>query len=338
MDGIVMRGGNWPIDRSMVAATRSRESMSTRLREVVRAAGVEHLLDILEHDVEHDDVLEHLLDTLIAKYEAHGRTVLLTHLRRRGISRLADRQKLTNTIAKAKLHELVPRTSATLSRSSDSHHAAISDEGLRECDQQHGSPQSVLAHSVLDPLLAFMNGADTDSWARFSRACHLLRNATRQHTSYSALVDGQPVELFRWGTVDGVQPRLYLTLPTPNVSRSCNWKGGSTGQTWWYKVRFDPETLMVHTGDYSFTRLETHRPRQANVEGRDQGRDNGYQVVVPNLGWAAPRQIVNVGEHTPYATCLDCSGANAHWAQSLVDLRGTPFAVASDFVHAGKKR
>eukprot|EP00966_Prymnesium_polylepis_P284440 6571221-Prymnesium_polylepis.1 len=178
--------------------------------------------------------------------------------------------------------------------------------------------------------------ADADSWARLARVCSVVRNATRQHTSYNAVIDGCPVELFKWGTVDGdgSSPRLFLTLRRPNVSRSCNWKGGTTGHTWWYKVRIDPDELLVHTGDYTFARLGMHRLRQEGLD-KAEGQGSGFRAAVPHLGASAPPQVVNVGEHTPFATCLDGSGGESFRAQSLIDLRGTPFAVESSFVHGG---
>ena len=167
------------------------------------------------------------------------------------------------------------------------------------------------------------------AWINFAASCTATLDATRAHTQYDVTLDGTQVRLFRWGSGFGAQPRLYLTLAMPNVSRSFKWKGNTTGETWWGKIRFDPATFMVHTGDYTFARLgrHSHRLPDANTLGRE--------ALVPDLGTSAPPMRVNVGEHTPFATCFDCSAVHSHRALSVVDLRGTPFAVASGFAHGG---
>ena len=167
------------------------------------------------------------------------------------------------------------------------------------------------------------------AWINFAASCTATLDASRAHTQYDVTLDGTQVRLFRWGSGFGAQPRLYLTLAMPNVSRSFKWKGRTTGETWWGKIRFDPATLMVHTGDYTFARLgrHSHRLPDANTLGRE--------ALVPDLGTSAPPMRVNVGEHTPFATCFDCSAVHSHRALSVVDLRGTPFAVASGFAHGG---
>jgi len=89
---------------------------------------------------------------------------------------------------------------------------------------------------------------------------------------------------------------------------------------------------MVHCGDYTFS-----KPGSDNTK-RDRRRadwEAGFNVRVPDLGDLSPEQIVNVGEKTPYGTCFDCSAPNSDRARSRIDLRGTPFAVASRFVNAG---
>jgi len=172
-------------------------------------------------------------------------------------------------------------------------------------------------------------------WGRLLFTCKKWKEACEQQTSYEAVCQDRTILLFRWGMATSDKPRLYITFPPAtadsNVSRSFGWKGRSTGVTHWYKIRFDPITMLVHTGDYTFAKLG------GNLRRRSQffQRDIGINAVVPDLGELAPLQTVNVGEYTPYATCYDCSGLYSQRSVSSVDLRGTPFAVESRFKHGG---
>jgi len=188
---------------------------------------------------------------------------------------------------------------------------------------------------------------EPQDWMNLTQTCSAMNAACKRATFREKSCDGRKVQLFRWGMASSTVERLYLTLSYPNVSRSFHWKGNTTGETYWYKIRFHPETRMVHTGDYTFAKLSpqnTPRQRGRNVH------TGGFNAHVPDLGDLAPPQMVHVGEHTPYATCLDGSGTgrrdlsqqqqpsqqpSEQQAVSIVDLRGTPFAVQSEFKHEG---
>lgn len=114
----------------------------------------------------------------------------------------------------------------------------------------------------------------------------------------------------------------YLVLPGDgaNFSSSYGWKGGVTSKTIWEKVRFDPETLQVHTGDFKYASVQVDR-------AGDRGGND------PN---AAGILEVGPGKWTPYATCLDCSAPQSERATARIDLRGTPYKVPPDaFAHSG---
>lgn len=181
-----------------------------------------------------------------------------------------------------------------------------------------------MRYTLVPRLSHFLSVKD---WSRLLQACNILRQIMNDHTTIQYTLDDCQISLYRWGTADGHVPRLYISLPNLNVSRSYGWKGGTTGETFWHKIRFDPRTMMVHTGDYTFARLGAHRKRHGN----------NCQRLVPDLGVMAPTQHVKVGEYTPYATCFDCSAPHSKRAHSTVDLRGTSLAVASNFKHAGWK-
>jgi len=69
--------------------------------------------------------------------------------------------------------------------------------------------------------------------------------------------------------------------------------------TIWGMIRFDPETLLVHTGDITFAKTQ------------------GY--------WK------QVGLFVPYAMCYACESPHQASGVGNIDLRGTPFAVEDDF-------
>lgn len=74
-------------------------------------------------------------------------------------------------------------------------------------------------------------------WDRLLQASGILHKIMHDHTTVQYTLDGRQVSLFRWGTADGKVPRLYISLPNVNVSRSFGWKGSTTGDTFWHKIR-----------------------------------------------------------------------------------------------------
>eukprot|EP00455_Lapot_gusevi_P030095 TRINITY_DN3228_c0_g1_i6.p1 TRINITY_DN3228_c0_g1~~TRINITY_DN3228_c0_g1_i6.p1 ORF type:complete len:151 (-),score=32.97 TRINITY_DN3228_c0_g1_i6:64-516(-) len=78
-------------------------------------------------------------------------------------------------------------------------------------------------------------------------------------------------------------------------------------ETLWYKIRIDPATLKVNTGDYRFS--------------RSVGK-------VSHHGEEFSRRV-------PYGTCFDCESGRSQEGEGNIDLRGTPFAVDDQFKFDG---
>jgi hypothetical protein len=76
--------------------------------------------------------------------------------------------------------------------------------------------------------------------------------------------------------------------------------------TKWYKIRFDPETMLVHTGDFTYTDSE------------------GYCGHFKEL----PDKI-------PFGTAFGCESTSYADGTAKIDLRGTGYAVDDTFNHSG---
>eukprot|EP00854_Cymbomonas_tetramitiformis_P004600 gene4601-biopygen4542 len=201
--------------------------------------------------------------------------------------------------------------------------------------------QPTLTHRrVLLPILHFLFGKDFESWVRLRASSCTVRDTCDEFTRWE-----QSPDLFCWG-----HDRLYISLQhtelpgafgCTNTSSSFGWKGGSQSTTYWYKLRFDPCTAKVHTGDYTFSRNAVLRARQkvirvgnpnfADCPGAAQELD-GFHTVRLGEGDVL---YVTVGESIPYGTCLDCSAPGSMCATANIDLRGTSWAVKSTFAHGG---
>eukprot|EP01126_Amoeba_proteus_P020921 TRINITY_DN2123_c0_g1_i2.p1 TRINITY_DN2123_c0_g1~~TRINITY_DN2123_c0_g1_i2.p1 ORF type:complete len:211 (+),score=25.33 TRINITY_DN2123_c0_g1_i2:126-758(+) len=116
---------------------------------------------------------------------------------------------------------------------------------------------------------------------------------------------------------DVVCGKFYIPLayPEKNVSNyKIPQRGGWSAQdtdvwTRWYKLRINPVTLVVHTGDFSFTKSTglcchtSHKPTGMT--------------------------------HIPYATARGCNAPLEQDGRANIDLRQTPFAVADNFQFGG---
>lgn len=110
---------------------------------------------------------------------------------------------------------------------------------------------------------------------------------------------------------------LYITLPTrkrnvssyklPSRERYTNMTDIVTR---WFAIRFNPETFVVNTGDYTFA------------------KSTGY-----NKHHAGEGPFTTT--HVPFATCFGCEAPSKDDGTAVVDLRGTPFAVPNKFDFGG---
>ena len=89
---------------------------------------------------------------------------------------------------------------------------------------------------TLVPRLSYL--LSVKDWSRLLQVSNILRQILDDHTTVQYTLNGRQIALYRWGTVDGNVPRLYISLPNLNVSRSYGWKGGTTGETFWHKIRY----------------------------------------------------------------------------------------------------
>ncbi|KAL6060634.1 GON domain-containing protein [Balamuthia mandrillaris] len=116
------------------------------------------------------------------------------------------------------------------------------------------------------------------------------------------------VKLFKWNGL------FYLDLKHFEGNFSCYvipTRGGWHPKdrdvlTRWYKVRFDPETLLVDTGDFTFT--------------KSSGQSHHHPDNVDSV---------------PFGTCFGCEAPHRADSSAGIDLRGTPLMVVEDFGHAG---
>jgi len=105
---------------------------------------------------------------------------------------------------------------------------------------------------------------------------------------------------------------FYLDLPNENFasytapSRNINGSKPITIKSVFKKVRFDPWTLKIHTGDW------TH--------ATNTGYINHYK----------PKP-----DRVPFGTAFGCEGTNKDDGIAKIDLRGTPYAVSDKFTNRG---
>jgi hypothetical protein len=79
--------------------------------------------------------------------------------------------------------------------------------------------------------------------------------------------------------------------------------------TKWSKIRVDPQTLKVHTGDFKYATSTGHVSHHSDI---------------------------NNGEWEPYGTGADCEGGESSTGYAIVDLRGTKWALEdSQFTWGG---
>jgi len=127
------------------------------------------------------------------------------------------------------------------------------------------------------------------------------------------LVGGKTIKLFQHTAT-----ALYISLS--NVSQNDNfssyivpqrkpWGASDTDvYTRFSKIRFDPTTMTVHTGDYTFAK---------------------------SVGNCGHHKNEGITTSFPYATAFDCESNSSHSGKGNINLLGTPFAVADEFKHDG---
>lgn len=76
--------------------------------------------------------------------------------------------------------------------------------------------------------------------------------------------------------------------------------------TKWYKLRFDPETMLVHTGDFTYSE---------------------------SVGYCG--HFKELPDKIPYGTAFGCESTNLADGKAKIDLRGTGYAVDDKFSHHG---
>ena len=107
--------------------------------------------------------------------------------------------------------------------------------------------------------------------------------------------------------------KTYLTLPmhdefSKRHDARCNFSSCRqihSITTIWHRIRIDLVTLKVHTTDTTFASTDGHWAQ------------------------ASPANCI------PYASCYACDGRNLDLGRCNIDLRGTPFIVASNFRPGG---
>ena len=112
----------------------------------------------------------------------------------------------------------------------------------------------------------------------------------------------------------GAKNCYYLILPSPTnnystytVPRRKPWSWNDADIiTRWYRLRINPETLMIHTGDHTFSK----------------------STGVCNHHTWKTREV-------SYATCFGCEGGSVDDGRAMCDLSGTPFKFSVSFLHNG---
>jgi len=143
--------------------------------------------------------------------------------------------------------------------------------------------------------------------SNLKKAKAALRTASKADNAATKQLEAIVKALFYNQTTDS----YYLTLIQENYSidvqkQHLTKPGDSSITTKWSKIRVDPCTLKVHTGDYTYS--------------SSTGRDSHYSFSLYTVA---------------YGTARDCEAPYSHSGTGLIDLRGTPFAVNDTFGHAG---
>jgi len=155
---------------------------------------------------------------------------------------------------------------------------------------------------------------DFKSWDALLYVCKDWYAICKRYRDVVVKVEGEEVLLYKHNG------NFYIPLihcdGGYNVSRykypnGIFWRDRATKEqsdviTYWYKLRFDPHTLMIHNGDFTFS------------------KSAGY--VAHHLEYST---------RCPYGTCFDCENFHSHTGRANIDLRGTQFAVDDAFQHRG---
>jgi len=188
------------------------------------------------------------------------------------------------------------------------------------------SPTSKFEELIDDIILYIFLFFEEDfkTWGRLSRTNRRMLSVANKHR----LVDYEFKVRNDRGDVSTIvhplyrhQGNLYLTLPkniytaTPETNISSYIipiRGGWTPQdkdviTRWFKLRIDPTTLLLHTGDFTFSK---------------------------STGYCGHHRDANP-DKIPYASAFDCEKDHSLKGRAHVDLRGTPFAVDDTWTHNG---
>jgi hypothetical protein len=129
-------------------------------------------------------------------------------------------------------------------------------------DQGGGAEEYLLVERrlPLDVLHVMVEHMDSRTAGRFAQCSHGCARAVKEVRHRRVVIDGEHVELFAH------EGNLYIDLQQPLSWRqpiehinsyrnfsSCR-QAGHNITTIWYKLRFDPHTMKVHTGDTTFAR------------------------------------------------------------------------------------
>ena len=156
-------------------------------------------------------------------------------------------------------------------------------------------------------LIAVLSYFDVEDLATASVVCKRLLRLVRSVCTRTIECGGHEVTLT-------VLPgeRFYLPLPRHEESASSaariNFSSCQRNHevfSIWKKVRIDPATLRVHTGDTTFAE------------------------TVGMWSQASPSGFI------PYGSCYACDGPQCDYGKCNIDLRGTPFQVVSKFRFGG---
>lgn len=120
-------------------------------------------------------------------------------------------------------------------------------------------------------------------------------------------INGEKVKLFKYAN------HYFIDLPNASKNvfiyekpRRNPWASqDSTMKTVFFKIRFNPKTMMVHNGDFTFAKTTgkiTHHSDQIGV---------------------------------PFGTCFGCEGPGVNDGKGIINLKGTKFFIDSEFIHDG---
>jgi hypothetical protein len=162
---------------------------------------------------------------------------------------------------------------------------------------------------VVLEILLFIHD-DDKSWSNVSLANKNLLSICNDYRYKELTVTSEDKQV-KHVFYQGAPGEYYITLNDGNFSRyivparhlSAHEKHVYTK---WYKIRVNPDTLMVNNGDFRFS------------------SSTGYYHHHPGHE-----------HHVPFGTCFDCESSFSKSGSAVIDLRGTCFGVKSKFYHAG---